>query len=332
MKNEIMVSICCLAYNHEKYIRKTLDGFVNQKTNFNYEILIHDDCSTDNTVNIIEEYRKKYPKLIKPIYQKENQYSKGIKVSNIYQFPRAQGKYIAMCEGDDYWIDMNKLQKQYDKMERNTNCSICTHMVGHISESGERLYITQPDKTVREILNDIISIEELFFNIFKRVTMPFQTSSYFIKKIYIFDYLKEDSFFQKTKIGDLPLVWYIMTKGNMCYIDEEMSLYRENSIGSWSNKRLFDQGYRLQHYCGMIEFLEKYDLYTNFRFHQRIEHMILIAHIRKKDYREVFKKRYRSVLMDGEISRKEILYYFLYAYFPIIIRFYKRFKRSYDEK
>ena len=107
-----MVSICCLAYNHEKYIRKTLEGFVNQKTNFNYEILIHDDCSTDNTVNIVEEYRKKYPKLIKPIYQKENQHSKGIKISNVYQFPRAQGKYIAMCEGDDYWTDMNKLQKQ----------------------------------------------------------------------------------------------------------------------------------------------------------------------------------------------------------------------------
>ena len=183
MENEIMVSICCLAYNHEKYIRKTLEGFVNQKTNFNYEILIHDDCSTDNTVNIVEEYRKKYPKLIKPIYQKENQHSKGIKISNVYQFPRAQGKYIAMCEGDDY-------------------------------------------------------------------------------------YLKGKSFFHEMKgVGDVPLIFYIMTRGNMYYIDEEMSLYRKNSIGSWSNNFSSNSACRLQYYHDEINFLEKYDLYTNSRFH-----------------------------------------------------------------
>ncbi|WP_279006504.1 glycosyltransferase family 2 protein [Thomasclavelia cocleata] len=336
MENEIMVSICCLAYNHEKYIRKTLEGFVNQKTNFNYEILIHDDCSTDNTVNIVEEYRKKYPKLIKPIYQKENQHSKGIKISNVYQFPRAQGKYIAMCEGDDYWTDMNKLQKQYDKMEENTNCSICTHIVGHISESGERLYTTQPNKTVGEVLNNIISIES-FFNILKKTCLPFQTSSYFIRKKYISDYLKGKSFFHEMKgVGDVPLIFYIMTRGNMYYIDEEMSLYRKNSIGSWSNNFSSNSACRLQYYHDEINFLEKYDLYTNSRFHQIIEHMIecmiFDSYICRKEYKKIFQKKYRSVLLDGRITRKGILYYFLYAYFPMIIKFYERIKRSNDEK
>ena len=85
-----------------------------QKTDFPFEILIHDDASTDGTADIIREYEAKYPDIIKPIYQTENQYSKGIKVSQVYQFPRAKGKYIALCEGDDYWTDPYKLQKQVD--------------------------------------------------------------------------------------------------------------------------------------------------------------------------------------------------------------------------
>lgn len=88
-----------------------------QKTNFPFEILIHDDASVDNTQNIIKNYELKHSDIIKPIYQKENQYSKGIGVSRVYQFPRAKGKYIAMCEGDDYWIDPYKLQKQVDFLE-----------------------------------------------------------------------------------------------------------------------------------------------------------------------------------------------------------------------
>ena len=116
---EPLVSICCLSYNHEPYIRDAIEGFLMQKTDFPFEILIHDDASTDGTADIIREYEAKYPDIIKPIYQTENQYSKGIKVSQVYQFPRAKGKYIALCEGDDYWTDPYKLQKQVDFLEAN---------------------------------------------------------------------------------------------------------------------------------------------------------------------------------------------------------------------
>ena len=98
-----LVSICCITYNHAPYIRQCLDGFMMQQTNFTFEVLIHDDASTDGTADIIREYESKYPDIIKPIYQTENQYSKGVKVSATFNFPRAKGKYIAMCEGDDYW-------------------------------------------------------------------------------------------------------------------------------------------------------------------------------------------------------------------------------------
>jgi len=100
-----LVSICCLTYNHAPYIRDAIEGFLMQKTNFPVEILIHDDASTDGTADIIREYETRYPDIIKPIYQTENQYSKGVKISWEYQFSRARGKYIALCEGDDYWTD-----------------------------------------------------------------------------------------------------------------------------------------------------------------------------------------------------------------------------------
>ena len=122
-----LVSICCAAYNHEPYIRQCLDGFMMQKTTFAFEVLIHDDASTDKTAEIIREYEKKYPDIIKPIYQTENQYRKGGKISVRFNIPRAKGKYIAFCEGDDYWIDPLKLQKQVDFLEGHPDCSLCFH-------------------------------------------------------------------------------------------------------------------------------------------------------------------------------------------------------------
>lgn len=123
----LKVSILCTAYNHEKYIRQTLESFLMQKTNFKYEVLIHDDASTDNTAVIIKEYEEKYPNIIKSIYQKENQYSKGISIISTYLYPEARGKYIALCEGDDYWTDPLKLQKQFDALEANLGIDMCAH-------------------------------------------------------------------------------------------------------------------------------------------------------------------------------------------------------------
>lgn len=112
-----MVSIHCLAYNHEKTIRKTLDGFLMQKTNFPIEAIVHDDASTDNTAAIIKEYADQYPHIIKPIFEKENQYSKHDGSLQKIMHNACKGKYIAYCEGDDYWIDPLKLQKQVDYLE-----------------------------------------------------------------------------------------------------------------------------------------------------------------------------------------------------------------------
>ena len=118
-----MVSICCLAYNQKKYIKKTIDSFLSQKTSFDFEIIIHDDASSDGTQDIIRKYVEKYPDKIIPIFQKQNQYSKGVENSITFCYPQARGKYIALCEGDDYWCDDYKLEKQVTIFESNPECT-----------------------------------------------------------------------------------------------------------------------------------------------------------------------------------------------------------------
>ena len=121
-----MVSIRCITYNHEPYIRQCLEGFVMQKTNFKFEAIVHDDASTDHTADIIREYAAKYPDIIKPIYETENQYSKHDGSIRRIMDAACTGKYMACCEGDDYWIDPFKLQKQVDFLEANPEYSVCS--------------------------------------------------------------------------------------------------------------------------------------------------------------------------------------------------------------
>lgn len=120
-----VVSISCVTYNHEKFISDAIDGFLMQKTTFPVEILIHDDASTDHTASIIQTYEEKYPQLIKVIYQTENQYQlKGPAILTQIQHSRAKGKYYAPCNGDDYWTDPLKLQKQVEFLEKNSKIGI----------------------------------------------------------------------------------------------------------------------------------------------------------------------------------------------------------------
>ena len=137
---DVLVSVICNTYNHEAYIRQCMEGFLAQKTSFRFEILVHDDASTDHTADIIREYEAKYPELIYPIYQIENQYSKGNPISPTIQFPRARGKYLAFCEGDDYWTDPFKLQKQVSFLETHSDYSSSVHNVLTIDKNCNPLY------------------------------------------------------------------------------------------------------------------------------------------------------------------------------------------------
>lgn len=146
--DDILVSVICTAFNHSKYIQKTLEGFVKQKTNFKFEILINDDASKDNTAEIIRIYEQKYPEIIKATYQKENQYSKGVKILKTFLLPQAKGKYIALCEGDDCWISENKLQMQVDYMENHSNCTFCftNAIVNDLKNKKHKLFMKRFNK------------------------------------------------------------------------------------------------------------------------------------------------------------------------------------------
>lgn len=123
-KNDLIVSILCPVYNQAQYVRQCIDSVLAQKTSFLYEILINDDASSDGSADIVREYADKYPALIKAICQNKNQFSQGVDIIRDILLPKAQGRYIAICEGDDWWINPNKIQHQVEIMEKNPDCGL----------------------------------------------------------------------------------------------------------------------------------------------------------------------------------------------------------------
>lgn len=147
--NNPLVSISCITYNHAAYIRQCLDGFIMQQTDFAYEVLIHDDCSTDGTTEIIREYAEKYPDVIKPMYETENQYSQGKPIgTSVWNLPRAKGTYVAICEGDDYWTDPLKLQKQVDILEAHSEMVCCYTNYGTVDKNNQMIEWPNHNKNI----------------------------------------------------------------------------------------------------------------------------------------------------------------------------------------
>ena len=215
LDNQIVVSIQCLVYNHAPYIRQCLDGFVMQKTNFRFEAIVHDDASTDGTQDIIKEYEKKYPDIIKPIYQKENQYSKGIPgyITNLVS-SKCKGKYIAMCEGDDYWTDPYKLQKQVDYLDEHPECGLVyTNYKKYIQEN--QSFIEGQSKQ-----SDFDSL--LFSNNICTLTTLYRKG---IAEEYRSKYQKI-SISHSWKMGDYPLWLYIAAHSEIKYLEDVTGVYR----------------------------------------------------------------------------------------------------------
>lgn len=213
--SKTMVSIICLTYNHASYIQECLDGFLMQKTDFPFEVIIHDDASTDGTTDIIRKYAAKYPNIIKPILQKENQYSKHKNFSIIIQncFNNTLGEYIAYCEGDDYWTDPHKLQKQVDFLDKNPDYSLCYTKVQRFNQITQK-YI------------DIFGGEgETFEQLLNQNTIP--TLSVVFRQSIFISYLKEIN--PQTKnwpMGDYPIWLYVAQKSKIRFINQITGIYR----------------------------------------------------------------------------------------------------------
>ncbi len=327
MHDDIMVSIVCIVYNHEKYLRKCLDGFIMQKTNFKYEVLIHDDASTDNSVQIIKEYVNKYPSIIKPIYQKENQLSKGIPINWKYNFPRALGKYIAMCEGDDFWTDDHKLQFQYDKLEVHSDVIMSVHRVCVVNENGDPTSQLMPTKKLFD--KERIMTRDEWINLQLENAWYFQTSCYFFRKKAIENIITKDSdtnnwmdkrpeFMKIAPVGDEPLMLFLCLQGGLIYINNEMSSYRKGSVNSWTIKmNNNEKNIKMQN--KRILMFRLYDAYTSYKYSNKIDNKCLgiefRIHLLQKRFKELIKPKYKQIFDEYNIKTKIKLY--IYAYLEI---------------
>ena len=217
MNNKPLVSVCCITYNHAPYIQQCIKGFLIQKTNFSFEIIINDDCSTDGTTEILKQYADKYPNLIRLVLHDENQYSKGIRsILATFVYPLAKGKYIALCEGDDYWTDPLKLQKQIDMLEKNDSVSLVYTAFKTVDDKGNDLYRKSYEKFMKRSYSGN-NLPELFnMNYILTCTVAYRKE------------LIETREFKEGSKLDYGIFLAAASYGDFCYINDKTASYRLN--------------------------------------------------------------------------------------------------------
>jgi len=261
---EIMVSVQCLVYNHEKFLRQCLDGFVMQKTNFKFEVIVHDDASTDGSIDIIKEYAQRYPDIIIPFFEKENQYKKGgFELVFGIVAKHCMGKYVAICEGDDYWLDSNKLQKQYEIMEQHPELDMCAHSSYFENAlTGERCgEIHLGSKLKKLSINQVIIGEGEYLS----------TNSLFYRNI-----INENiPSFRKFMNYDYTIQMHGALRGGIIYLPEHMSVYHVGVSGSFCdvNKSKEVNKKYIERKKEMLALLDKD---TDYKYHRAIEARIIL--------------------------------------------------------
>ena len=219
MSNQPLVSILCATFNQKDYIRQAIDGFLMQNVIFPIEIIIHDDASTDGTAEIIQKYAQNYPDLIKAVLQKENQYSKNLDIWSKFIYPLAQGKYFAECEGDDYWTDPSKLQRQVNFLDSHPDYILSTENANVLfTDTG----IIRPFSTEGE--HDI-SLGDLL------IRRRFPTASVVYRNMYIEELCQQEGSSFDTKM------WaFLAQKGKVHFNPIISSVYRRGCGITESNK------------------------------------------------------------------------------------------------
>ena len=292
---ELTVTIRCLVYNHEPYLRQCLEGFVMQKTNFRFEAIVHDDASTDGSANIILEYAEKYPDIIKPIIETENQYSKRDGSLRRIMNAHTHGKYIAFCEGDDYWTDPLKLQKQVDFLENNPEYSMCFHNVNVIAEN-----CNLETDIYSHLENRDYNIKELLIK-WSVPTCSILMRGFINEKVPIN---------KKFAVGDNVLITTCALFGKIRCINELMGCYRRNANG-WTNmnsevivKRF------IGHYDAMLEFFPKEysSIFKNIQ--ANFYYSLVKVYMRKKDF------NFLKVMFDATVK---LHIYFVRAVFKNLL-------------
>lgn len=288
--NDLMVSIRCFAYNHEPYIRQCLDGFVMQKTNFQFEAIVHDDASTDGTAKIIREYAEKYPDIIKPIYETENQYSKKDGSLGRIMDSACSGKYQAICEGDDYWTDPLKLQKQVDYLESHPDVAMCCSDAVISTPNGDL------DWSISDT-NRMLTTEEVIMGGGFYIQTPSFVYRHSLKNNY-------PECCAQCHVGDYPLQIFAAINGGIYYFADKMVVYRHGAAVDSYTVRLRNSsidkliaGWRTE-----VDMLKGLNEYSNLKFDmvfkKRIAYCVAIKFAWHSGSRKQIKKAFSDIIDD----------------------------------
>ena len=326
MKDEIMVSVLCTAYNHEKYLREALDSMVNQETDFAYEILVSDDVSTDSTPDIIRDYAARYPDKIRPFLLTENLYSQGRDVYYEVFFPAARGKYTAFCEGDDFWTDPTKLQRQVDFLEAHPDYTACVHNTELMKCEGAR---ADDNLIIRDADCDME-----FSDILPGMSHAWHTSSLLGRTELLADPPDFYDIAAEAGFGDFPYALWLRLNGKIRFLARFMSCYRLSSgADSWSADQEKQTSRRTRFFRGVI------DMLTAFRAHVTDAALLRLTDewIDRWNFqllytlgrdRELRREPYRSILKSKPLAfRAKNL---LKCALPGLHRLYRR-RRGYNE-
>ena len=257
---ECLVSIVCSTYNQKKYIAQCLDSLLMQKTDFAYEIIIKDDASTDNQQEILKRYQAEHPEIIKLLLFKENYYSRGLSDEGWeIALKQCQGKYIAICEGDDFWTDDQKLQIQVDFMEDHPDYSLFGHAAYYADEDGtlnkNKVFgLSSESKTIT--IEDLLSSWAMATN-----SVLYRASCKDEKPV---------PYRGQCVNGDFALITYLALKGKVYYSNRIMSAYRVQSSGSLSQSFIRDQELYKEKRLEFLNMLDRLDEYTNKQYTAQI--------------------------------------------------------------
>lgn len=264
---EVMVSVCVITYNHEKFISQCLDSILSQKTNFKFNVFVSDDCSKDTTLDILLDYKKRFPNVdVQSRCSMEKSYVNGRPTGNrnlIENIARSNGKYIALCDGDDFWASDNKLQKQVDVLQKNQKIAIVCSSMNKVINNTIYRKLKFPDILFSSrwlsFYNPIPSSSAMF----RRENFKFPNNWYFTE----------------AEAGDWPLWFMVARNKKIIKLSTPLLNYRVHADNFWMNKLKSERSYsafkivRLltEEYSGFLLKISSCLHYVRYSFHKLIE-------------------------------------------------------------
>lgn len=291
------ITVVVMTYNQKDYIEKAIDSILSQNINVEYKILIHDDCSNDGTYELLLNKQKENPNKIEIIRQDSRKFLIDGFNMMIYKYvvPHINSKYVAYCDGDDYWCDNKKLQKQYDFMKEHQDYSMCFHNAYQLKNNGDmssKWYIdSEGDVDMSFIIND-------------RPGIHIATSSIFLKT----EVFKDFSEWRKAfPVEDVPMYMTAVIYGKIHRLEAIMCVYRQFAQGSWSSQNKNNKERVIEHLIKLKEATIQFDNETNGKYHQMVveqnESCDFRIALNNNDYKEIFSKKYRRFVK--RMSRKD---------------------------